>query len=328
MLKKANKKVLLGAMAVLFALGFIIISSFFPFIIDPSRWQTAEFLSDELIISSIVVFGTVAVLFIGQAGNAQDERSEIARAKVRFDRARGPIRDYNRFSQWVKKVLQARDRDSIRERMMRAVGIDDKSLLALTNPEIDSLVDKPGTIGGKPYCSITEKQARELKRIKEADIGKGFVEPDYYLVVKDLERNRTISEKSGSEGRKKAALLSYSIISRLVVGLIIAMVFASLVYDTATGDTMEKATAWMKFISRLFALCSSSFMGYMIGAETNNIDAAYVNMKATVLEAYAQDITFVEETREEIALQQMEKAKTLEKEGKPAIIGSEPRTNP
>ena len=86
----------------------------------------------------------------------------------------------------------------------------------------------------------------------------------------------------------------------MVVTVITSMIFASLVYDSTNGG-VQQAEAWMKFISRLFALSTSCFMGYMVGVQTNNIDADSINDKVIVLRKYMQDTTFVAKTRDELA---------------------------
>ena len=78
-----NRKVLLGGAALACFVGIIAICSFFPFIIDPSRWKTKEFLSDQLIASAISIFSIVCVMYMAQASNASNERSNICKARVK-----------------------------------------------------------------------------------------------------------------------------------------------------------------------------------------------------------------------------------------------------
>ena len=66
-----------------------------------------------------------------------------------------------------------------------------------------------------------------------------------------------------------------------------AMIFAALVRDM--NAEMDKAAAWAKFFSRLWAMISSSFMGYLVGTQINDIDAEYVEMRVQVHTRYLQD---------------------------------------
>ena len=113
--KTVNKKVLLGIFSILMCMGLIIVSSFVPFIIDPRKWQTKQFLTDELIICAIVIMSMVSVMFIGQASNAQNEQSRIAKSRVKFFDSLDKViaKGINAFRQWIRKVLQPEDRQEL-----------------------------------------------------------------------------------------------------------------------------------------------------------------------------------------------------------------------
>ena len=82
--KYFNRKIILGVSSLFICIALICICSFVPFIIDPSQWQTVEFLTDELIIVAIVIFAMISTIFIGQASNAQNENSNLAKSRVLF----------------------------------------------------------------------------------------------------------------------------------------------------------------------------------------------------------------------------------------------------
>ena len=46
----ANKKIVLGVMTSLMILAIIAVSSFFPFILDPRKLNTTEFITNQLIL--------------------------------------------------------------------------------------------------------------------------------------------------------------------------------------------------------------------------------------------------------------------------------------
>ena len=79
---------------------------------------------------------------------------------------------------------------------------------------------------------------------------------------------------------------------------------------------MAIAAALAKFVSRVWAMISSAFMGYMVGTQMNDIDAEYIEMRVQVHTRYLQDQEFkplsqqdeakqefVERVREEQVLQ-------------------------
>lgn len=296
--KGFNKKVILGLGAFAFAIFFIAISSFFPFIIDPKLWQTKEFLSDELIVVAITIFGMLAFVFISQAQNGSDPKSEIAKAKVKFNESADSIKDRNGFKQWVRKVLQRKDREEIRKRLLDHLAIDDKSVLDLEISQIKSLT-QPQKFGDKFYKSLSQKQIDGILQIREMDVLPNPVDPTYYLFCKSVGDSKTISEQSGNEGKKKTVLLSWSIISKLATTIIIAMILASLVRDLT--QEVDQAAAWMKFFQRMFSLSTSSFMGYLVGCQMNDIDAYYINLRVEVHMEYLGDNSFKPESQQDEA---------------------------
>lgn len=306
--KGINKKVVLGFLSFLLAVVFIAISSFFPFLIDPTRWQTAEFLSDELIIIAITIFGMLSFIFISQAQNAQDNRSELAKAKAKFAVSVEKITDRGAFKQWVRKVLQAKDKEEIKARSLEKMGIEDISVLNLEISQIKALTE-PQRYNGRWYKSLSEEQINFVLKIRESNPLPNPVDPSYYLVAKSIGENKTISEQSGDEGKKKAVLLSWSLLSKIITTLLIAIVLGSLVRDLAKEQDI--ATAWMKFSQRMFSLSTSAFMGYLVGCQMNDIDAYYINLRIEVHCEFLSDTSFKPISQQEEARQEfIERVKT------------------
>lgn len=288
--KYMNRKILLGVSSLLICVALIAICSFVPFIIDPSQWQTVEFLTDELIIVAIVIFAMVATVFIGQASNAQNEGSNLAKARVKFMDSLPKIFNINFFGQWIKKVMQPNDIKSMKARMLRQAGIEDVTVLDLEFAEVKALLETPQKYGDRYYKGMSKQQIKVILDIKSGKYTLQLVEPEYYLSIKNLIDPRTITERSSKEGLKKGLYLTRSIVSRVVLTVITAMIFASLMRDLgAEGDAAE---ATLKFISRLWAMISSAFMGYIVGCQINDIDAEYIEMRVIVHNMYLQDKEF------------------------------------
>lgn len=299
--KYMNRKILLGVSSLLICVALIAVCSFVPFIIDPSRWQTTEFLTDELIIVAIVIFAMVATMFIGQASNAQNENSNLAKSRVSFFASVVKVVNINAFNQWIRKVMQPNDIQNMQQRIMRQVGIEDFSVLKLEFAEIRALLETPQKYGDRYYKGLSQKQIDTIIDIKNGKYKVVLVEPEYYLSVKNLIDPRTITERSSKEGLKKGLYLTRSIVARVVLTVITAMIFASLMRDLgAEGDAAE---ATLKFISRLWAMISSAFMGYIVGCQINDIDAEYINMRVTVHNMFLQDKDFTPIDEQEEAKQ-------------------------
>lgn len=313
--EKANRKVLLGIFSILMCLGLIIVCSFSRYIIDPSQWQTNEFLTDELIISAIVIMSMVSVMFIGQSSNAQNEKSRIAKARVKFFESLKDViaKGINAFRQWIKKVMQPEDIEIIKERRLRNLGIDDVLILELDDVQLKELSQSAQRFAiptakneedkkGRYFKKITEEQYKGLITLKKKEYRIKFVEPEYYLSVKNLTDTRTVSERAVNEGKKKRWFLSVSIFSKLVLTIVSAMIFASLVRDLTTP--YDSAAAWGKFFSRVWAMISSSFMGYIVGIQMNEIDAEYIEMRIQTHTRYMQDKDFKPLSQQEEAKQE------------------------
>lgn len=286
-----NRKILLGVSSLILCVVLIAVCSFVPFIIDPSKWQTTEFLTDELIIVAIVIFAMVATVFIGQTSNGMNKDSNLAKSRTSFFDSIVRIDNINAFNQWVRKVMQPNDILNMQKRIMHKAGITDFDVLKLEFPEIKALLETPQKYGDHYYKGLSKRQINTIIDIKNGKYKVDLVEPEYYLSVKNLIDSRTITERSSKEGLKKGLFLSRSIIARIMLTVITAMIFASLMRDVgAEGGDVTQAS--LKFVSRLWAMVSSSFMGYFVGCQINDIDAEYINMRVTVHKMFLQDKTF------------------------------------
>lgn len=298
-----NRKVLLGISAIALMAAVIAVGSFIPFIIDPKRWMTVEFLTDELIIVAITIFSMVATMFIGQASNAANEKSEIAKSRADFERTRRAVLDHpggtHRFRQWIKKVQQPNDIKSMKERLMAEAGIEDASVIGLGISEIRSLT-VPQKFDGRYYKALTKGQINLVIRLKAGKFRINLVEPEYYLYAKAIIDSRTITERSGSEGTKKSSYMALSIVGKIVMTVIPSMIFASFMKDLASSG-VDAGEAWLTFATRMFALVSSAFMGYYTGSQINDIDAEYIIMRSTVHSDYLKDTEFKCLTQQEEA---------------------------
>lgn len=293
----SNKKIVLGTLTMLLMLAIIVVSSFFPFIFDPTRIGNAEFLTDQMIIVAITIMAMVSMMFISQAGNAQNPKSEIAKAKVEFDISIKKITEHTAFYQWIKKVLQVKDRRDIAEKGMLRLGIDFK-VWDLSDTEIKSLTvaQKYGDTFFKP---LTKQQIQGVFDLKKKVKKIKFVAPNYYTSCKSIMADKNLSEIASAENVKKIATVMFQLIWKIVFSFIFAAILASLVIDLTEGEG-ETAQEWMRFLSRMFAFIKSSFLGYMLGCKINDLDAFYISKRVEAHTLYLEDKTFkpVDEAKE------------------------------
>lgn len=285
-----NKKISLGLITVALIFAIIVVSSFFPFVIDPSKVLTKEFLTDELIITAIVLAVTVSMMFIAEASNSMNPNSEIAKAKVEFKASLNKITNHTHLYQWIKKVLQIRDKKEIAEREMSKLllpyelfELNENDLLKLINPQ---------EINGKIYGPYPLKKLKKVIQLKKTIAKIRFVSPNYYTSVKSIQTDMTLSEIARNENSKKIATIVIKLSTRIILVWTFASIFGSLVRDL-TQDGGNTAQAWMRFLSRMVAFGSSCFLGYQTGCQLNDLDAFYILKRIETHVLFLEDKEFV-----------------------------------
>lgn len=279
---KANKTILLGLGAFGALFGVIGVCSFFPFVLDPSKWDSAEFWSGEAVTVSIALISMAMMALMSVKSNAGNPESELARARVAYNESVKLIDDDLSFGKWVREVFQPSELEIMRENHLRAVGVMKTSIVSLTKPELKALTKADG----EKYARITSKQYDAIMDVKEGRVTTTLVPPDYYLSAKSVEAERTITERSGREGSAKAGLIGIDATAKALVVVIPAMILTALVYDVNSGG--DTAKAWLDFLSRTFSMLGGMLSGWLTGIRYNNIDANFINLRVAVHRKYSQ----------------------------------------
>jgi hypothetical protein len=293
-----NKKLLLGFLTMVVILAIIVVSSFWPFILDLSRVGTTEFITDQMIIMAITISVTISMMFIAQVSNAQNPNSELAKAKVEFMNSIKKIVNHTWFYQWIKRVLQVNDRRDIAEKGMMKLGVP-FAVYELSDTEIRSL-EKPQKFGDTFYKSLTKKQIEGVLSLKKQVARIKFVSPNYYTSFKSLMIDKNLSEIARGENKKKIFTVIFQLALKIVMSFIFAAILASLVRDLAQEDG-STAQTWMRFLSRTFAFITSSFLGFTLGCKLNDLDAFYITKRVEAHTLYLEDKDFkpIDEAKQE-----------------------------
>ena len=299
-MKKAfdNKKLMLGLLTMVVILAIVIVSSFWPFILDFSKIGTEQFITDQMIIITITIAATVSMMLIAQASNAANPNSEIAKSKVAFMISIANIVNHTAFYQWVKKVLQTKDRKDIAEREMLSLGVP-FDVFFLNKAQICSLI-VPTKINNTFYQALSKEQINAILRLKKYVANVKFVSPNYYTSFKSWMADKNLSEIASGVNKKKVLTIIFQLSLKILLSFIFASILASLVRDL-TQEGGSSAQAWMRFLSRIFAYITSSFLGYNIGCKMNDLDAFYIMKRVEAHTLYCEDKTFVyvDEAKEE-----------------------------
>ena len=315
-----NRKIILGVTALLILIVVIFLFSFIPYTISSAHLKEPSFMTDLLMLCVITIFAMVGTIFIGQASNAQNPKSKIAKATVEFLTSKIEVLKQGqlKFKQWIVNVLQVKDKNIIIERTLNEHGIDDHDVLKLSISEIRNLT-KAQKYNGVFYDELTQEQIDLLISIKEKGLKVKFVAPEYYLSVQGIKDTRTVSERSMEEGTKKGRLVFTSIVSKLLLTISFSVIFALFVKDVTEGNYSGAEVA-SKLFARLFAFFTSVFMGYLVGCQINDIDAEYVEMRTGVHTDFLEDKSFVAKDIKEIAkehfIDRVKDEQVLQLEGK------------
>ena len=300
-----NRKIILGVTALVIALATICVSSFVPYMFKPENLHSYKFLTDLVINCAIVILAMVATIFIGQASNAQNPKSNVAKATVKFRESLELVKaeGIRKFKIWIKKVQQPSDVQEIKNEILFDKGIEDPTILNLTIKEVKSLVEGPKEINKIPYPSITEEQADVIIKLKSKGIKVKLVPPEYYVNVKNLTDSRTKSQRAANEGAKKAGKLLVSVGSKLILTVVFSSIFAMLAKDLT--QNVGKLDAIVTLFFRLLNFFTSVFMGYLVGCQINDLDAEYITMREEVHREFLEDKEFTVKSVKEEALEEI-----------------------
>lgn len=299
--KYVNKKTALGSLALLFGVAMIALFTFVPYSWEPERLLSNRFITDSMIIVAITILGMVCLIFISQANNANNKASKISQSMAAFKQTKEKITDKHAFKQWVRRVQQPKDLQLIKERILMKVGIDDLSVLRLSEPEVKALLDTPQKYGDTYYPALNKAQVKTVLSVKNG-VKMRFPVPEVYLSAKAVLDGRTTSERLDNEGSKKRNYAMLSIVSKVIMTLLVSMIFTMFVRDLATQ--VDPLGASGVFATRMTNLFTSSLMGYIVGGQLNDIDAEYVDLRVEVFEEYLADKEFKPISAQEEAREQ------------------------
>lgn len=303
--KFLTKKMLLGVTALIVGVAIIFVSSIVPLMIDPSQWNNAGFISDEIINVALTILGEVCLIMIGQAYNQATDISNLAKARVEFDKSvEENVGDkITGFDQWIKQVLEPRDQHSRYTRLLHYLSIENEKYLDLGRSDLKRLLKDPNKIDGIFFRQLNKKQYKLILEILDGKEVINFVDPSTWRKLSKIDTDKTPSEKLANQQKKKSSTVLWSVLTKsmLVVGC--GLIFGALI---PTGGTQSIGETLMKLFTRLFCFSSAGFMGFFVGCQMNDIDAEYILEKIDVQRQYHSDINFKPLSEQELAKKEFE----------------------
>ena len=302
--KYLSKKMLLGVSALMFGIAIIFVCSIVPLAIEPSKWNSAEFISDEIIVIALTVLGEICLLMIGQSYNEAQAVSKIAKATVDFNKSLeiNVSEKIVAFDQWVRAVLEPNDQKDRYKRLLRNAGLENAHYFELTRAELKQLLKQPisrGSGGDKIYFrQLTKKQYKLIIDILDGNYTINFVSPDIYRKLSKIDTDKNTSEKLANQQKKKVLTVLNSVFTKSLMVLACGLIFGALV---PTGNEQTMGETFMKLFTRLFSFTSAGFVGFMLGGQINDIDAEYIRDKIDVHKRFASDKDFKPLSEQELA---------------------------
>ena len=275
-----NKKIILGAFAMLSLVAIIFVTSVAPFILDPSKIGTSEFWTDMVILIVISIFSVICVMIMGQVDNAGNPKSQISKQTSLFLAIKEKVVS-SEFAQWVHQKLEPNDQKEVYRRVLNTINVKQYDIIDLSRKDIKSLINMPQRINNVWYDEITEKQYKVILKIKDGDYNIKFVNPDYYLTDNHVQTKYTRSERATNEDNKRMGYVGLSLVTKIIMVVIIGCVLGMYTRDVLTNQ--DTATSLSKLFSRLFNTFSSAFVGYFVGCQDNDIVASYIEMKVNTI---------------------------------------------
>lgn len=275
-----NKKIILGAFAMLSLVAIIFVTSVAPFILDPSKIGTSEFWTDMVILIVISIFSVICVMIMGQVDNAGNPKSQISKQTSLFLAIKEKVVS-SEFAQWVHQKLESNDQKEVYRRVLNTINVKQYDIIDLSRKDIKSLINMPQRINNVWYDEITEKQYKVILKIKDGDYNIKFVNPDYYLTDNHVQTKYTRSERATNEDNKRMGYVGLSLVTKIIMVVIIGCVLGMYTRDVLTNQ--DTATSLSRLFSRLFNTFSSAFVGYFVGCQDNDIVASYIEMKVNTI---------------------------------------------
>ena len=296
-----NRKILLGLLALFLGICIIFVCSIVPLAIDPSRWGTTGFISDEIILVALTIMGEVCMIMIAQPYNAGDPNSKIAKERALFSSSlTNNIKDrFAEFEQWCHQVLEPNNLIDKEHKLLNSVGITNYGYLELDRNVLKELCSHAIEYDkSKHFRQLNKKQYKTIIAILDGKCKIDFVCPLTYLKLDKIDLDKNTSEKMANQQKKKTLMLIWSVMTKSFVVVATGLIFGALM---PTGATQTTGETLMKLFIRLFDFASAGFVGFFVGCQINDMDAEYIHEKVLTHIRFNNDKNFKPLNEEELA---------------------------
>ena len=307
MFRKMNKKVALSAIAGLWIVAIICLTSFIPYILDPNRLSDNNFVSNLILIVAITIFGVINSMIMSKSSNSANKDSLISKSRALFFEIVRKINDFYPYYQWISTVKQPEDQTKKNERILKAVAISDcETYLSLSFSDLKKLLksEVPIKIEEHYFDTLLQNQYDAIVRIKKGKENIRFVDPSYYTTLRSGETRITPAERASEENHVHQMNMVVGVTSKVITTIIFNVIIGMFVKDLTSSIT--NAEAWVLLAQRMSALGTSTIVGFLLGGKDNDIAAGYVEDRIAMYNEFVSS-GFKGKSREELAKEKSDK---------------------
>lgn len=318
-LKAINIKNVVRSFTIVWGVVLIVIMTLVNLGFD-QNFNFLTWLSNSLIIFGIIVYGLLMGESWGKDNRKHDQKGLYYKSLNDFEKLLESLQDeICYFGQYYIWELGRENRDKKITHLL-STGMSQQKAESivdhLTKEDIENI--KQHAINVNDKIIIRKLEETEVEAVSDVLNGKIKVNPDsvvYFLSAYDEESdNLTQSLEVGNKINKERRKNKHSRrIIKIASSLGISLIFGALtIKDLASGNNMQ---AWTNLISRIFALFTSFFSGWLSGAVDVKLQANQLIGKIKVLNSFHQALVKKHFTpKQESELAQEEYNKWLEEQ--------------
>ena len=311
-IKSINVKNVVRAFVIIWGFVLIVVMTITNIGFD-EHFSFIKWLSNSLIIFGIIVFGLLMGESWGKDNRKHDQKGLYAKSLNEFeDLIDGLKNEMTYFGQFYTWELD-RENKSKKTNFLLSTGMSyEKAKLIineLTINDLETIINHPMKVEGGIIRKLEEHEIDSVKQVLEGKIKVNADSVSYFLSAYDDDSsNLTESLETGKKTQKQRDInrKSHRII-KIVSSLGISLVIGALaVKDFVSGSDTQ---AWTNLVSRIFALVTSFFSGWLSGTTDVKLQAIQLIGKIKVINTFHTCLTekiFIPLSEEQLAEKELQ----------------------
>lgn len=315
-LKATNVKSLLRAISIILVLLLVVIASVMQLALDPSKLTWNSWLASTGVMVAISVVG----IFLGESWGKDHQRTYSAgRYQYLLHQFRERVKRvdegklFSSFDKWYLDFSKKHERIVMNDYLLEFGMIDSEVVLDnlvrfKENAVREDVLKHPVKMGdGKFVSTKTKEQLQAIDDILNGELSLRNPSSNFYLTEYTYQRVYILKAPEEINKKKKSAEV-FGRGSRIVFSIVLSAFWAMITVQEFmdAGNTQ----AWMNLVSRIVAVFTSIFNGYLNGVIYVGLDGDLLDNKTRVLDQFLNDVdngTFKMRSQQEDAKEEYEK---------------------